>query len=123
MIPRPSLPEIQSRVCERFAITADEIHSPRRLRRVSRPRQVAMHLARNTGRSWSQIGRFFDNRHHTTVMQAIDQVHRLRASDPAFDAKVSDLESWLSEHVNPLHCDEVGTNPQIGCDDQAEAGA
>ena len=43
-------------------------------------RQVSMYLAKNVG-GWSttRIGRFYNGRHHTTVLHAIEKIERLRA--------------------------------------------
>jgi chromosomal replication initiator protein len=42
-------------------------------------RQVSMYLAKNVG-GWSttRIGRFYNGRHHTTVLHAIAKIERLR---------------------------------------------
>jgi chromosomal replication initiator protein len=45
-------------------------------------RQVSMYLAKNIG-GWSttRIGRFYNGRHHTTVLHAIEKIERLRGTD------------------------------------------
>ena len=45
-------------------------------------RQVSMYLAKNVG-GWSttRIGRFYNGRHHTTVLHAIGKIERLRRDD------------------------------------------
>jgi len=45
-------------------------------------RQISMYLAKHVGR-WStpQIGRFYNGRHHTTVLHAIQKIERLRERD------------------------------------------
>ena len=49
------------------------------------PRQVAMYLARElTGASFSDIGRSFNNMHHSTVMNAIDSVKARMHKDSDF---------------------------------------
>jgi chromosomal replication initiator protein len=42
-------------------------------------RQISMYLAKHVG-GWSttRIGRFYNGRHHTTVLHAIEKVERLR---------------------------------------------
>jgi chromosomal replication initiator protein len=48
-------------------------------------RQVAMYLARNVaGWSTTRIGRFYNGRHHTTVLYAIAKIERLRQTDETF---------------------------------------
>jgi len=55
-------------------------------------RQVSMYLAKNLG-GWSttRIGRFYNGRHHTTVLHAIDKIDRLRHTDESLDALIEVL--------------------------------
>ena len=50
-------------------------------------RQISMYLATHVG-GWStpQIGRFYNGRHHTTVLYAIEKIERLRSQEPSVDA-------------------------------------
>ena len=60
-------------------------------------RQVSMYLAKRVGRwSLSQIGRFYNGRHHTTVLHAIEKIENLRKTDEAVDALVDVLTAALS---------------------------
>ncbi len=63
-------------------------------------RQISMYLAKHIG-GWSttQIGRFYNGRHHTTVLHAIRKVERLRTVDESFDALVEVLTAALSPEV------------------------
>lgn len=67
--PRCPIATIQARVAAYYKIDKKSLVSARRNRRVCRPRQVAMFLARETGASFPMIGRCF-NRDHTTVLHA-----------------------------------------------------
>jgi chromosomal replication initiator protein len=56
------------------------------------PRQVAMYLARElTTISFSDIGRSFNNMHHSTVMNAIDSVKNRMQKDQDFHKQVQSL--------------------------------
>jgi chromosomal replication initiator protein len=56
------------------------------------PRQVAMYLARElTAASFTEIGRAFNNMHHSTVMNAIDSVQVRMRRDPDFHKTVHSL--------------------------------
>ena len=56
-----------------------------------------MYLAKRVGRwSLSQIGRFYNGRHHTTVLHAVEKIERLRRTDEAVDAFVDVLTAALS---------------------------
>lgn len=95
-----TIAQIQARVCERFGVERADMRSPRRLRRVARPRQVAMFLARSlTTQSFNQIGRRFD-RSPWTVMDACWRIELLCARDPDFAATVAALSEQISE-ANP----------------------
>src|SRR3984893_11164824 len=60
-------------------------------------RQVAMYLAKNVaGWSTTRIGRFYNGRHHTTVLHAIAKIERLRQTDETLDALLAALTTALS---------------------------
>ena len=68
-------------------------------------RQVSMYLARNVGRwSLSHIGRFYNGRHHTTVLHAIAKIERFRTSDESVDALIEVLTGELAvgPHQSPV---------------------
>src|ERR1700727_27906 len=60
-------------------------------------RQIAMYLAKNVaGWSTTRIGRFYNGRHHTTVLHAIAKIERLRQTDETLDALIEVLTAALS---------------------------
>ena len=60
-------------------------------------RHVSMYLAKHVGRwSLSQIGRFYNGRHHTTVLHAIGKVENLRRHDESVDALLELLTDELA---------------------------
>ncbi|WP_344708068.1 chromosomal replication initiator protein DnaA [Sphingomonas swuensis] len=93
---RISIDEIQTRVAEHYCIRKAEMVSARRAREVARPRQVAMYLSKQlTPKSLPDIGRRFGGRDHTTVIHAVKQIEKLRASDPDIDAAIRMLTRQL----------------------------
>lgn len=77
-----TIEEIQKRVAEHYSLQVRELKARCNARRVSEPRQVAMFLSKElTGRSLSEIGRAFGNKHHTTVLHAIRKVETLKEND------------------------------------------
>ena len=67
-------------------------------------RQVSMYLAKHVGRwSLSQFGRFYNGRHHTTVLHAIAKIERFRRSDESVDALIEVLTGELAAgpHESP----------------------
>ncbi len=86
---RVTIDEIQRHVSAHFNIRQAEMVSARRARAVARPRQIAMYLAKQlTPRSLPEIGRRFGGRDHTTVIHAVKQIEKLRASDTEIDSDV-----------------------------------
>jgi hypothetical protein len=59
--------------------------------------QVSMYLAKNVvGWSPTKIGRFYNRRHHTTVLHAIEKIERLRQTDESLDALIEVITAELS---------------------------
>lgn len=70
-----AMKDIERAVCELFGVKADDLRSNGRARALSQPRMLAMHLARKlTGASYSEIGRHFGGRNHSTVISAEKKV-------------------------------------------------
>jgi chromosomal replication initiator protein len=93
---RISIDEIQTQVAEHYRIRKAEMTSARRAREVARPRQVAMYLSKQlTPKSLPDIGRRFGGRDHTTVIHAVRQIEKLRASDAELDADIRLLTRQL----------------------------
>lgn len=60
-------------------------------------RQVSMYLAKNlVGWSTTKIGRFYNGRHHTTVLHAIEKIERLRQTDESLNALIEVITADLS---------------------------
>jgi chromosomal replication initiator protein len=78
-----TMENIQKTVADYYKIKVAEMYSKKRSRNFSRPRQVAMALARElTNHSFPEIGEAFGGRHHTTVMHACEEIEGLRKNDP-----------------------------------------
>jgi hypothetical protein len=97
-----STTQIKSAVCEAFDVPEAEMVSANRERPIARPRQVAMYLSRQlTTYSYPNIGRFFGNRDHTTVIHAVTQVTRLMGEDPLFKDKVETIRDGIVSKISP----------------------
>ncbi|MBV9612649.1 MAG: hypothetical protein JO091_09255 [Acidobacteriaceae bacterium] len=60
-------------------------------------RHVSMYLAKHVGHwSLSQIGKFYNGRHHTTVLHAIEKIEKLRKLDESVDALIEVLVDELA---------------------------
>jgi chromosomal replication initiator protein len=94
---KTSIEDIQRKTAEFYKLEMRDFHSPQRTRRVARPRQVAMYLARElTMRSLPEIGKRFGGRDHTTVLHACRRVAALCDEDPLFKQEVEFLKQVLS---------------------------
>lgn len=90
------------RVCRMTAETfnvsfSDLMKKKSRKQSILLPRQVAMYLARElTDSSFSDIGRAFNNMHHSTVMNAIDSVKTRMHKDSDFNKTLHSLLNSIS---------------------------
>ena len=93
---RPMISEIQAATCEYFGIAPSELMSSTRERRVSRPRQIAMFIARGmTRQSLPEIGRRFGGRDHTTIIHGIRQIERLIGEVPEVASDVIAVKAFV----------------------------
>jgi len=73
---------IQKTVAEYYKIRVSDLHAKSRSRQVTRPRQMAMTLAKElTNHSLPEIGDAFGGRDHTTVLHACRKITELNSSD------------------------------------------
>jgi chromosomal replication initiator protein len=77
-----TIDNIQKTVAEYFKIRVADLLSKRRSRSITRPRQIAMALAKElTSHSLPEIGDAFGGRDHTTVLHACRRVKLLRDTE------------------------------------------
>ncbi|MBC7192664.1 chromosomal replication initiator protein DnaA [Marinobacter sp.] len=78
-----SIDNIQRTVAEYYKIKVADLLSKRRTRTVTRPRQMAMAMAKElTNHSLPEIGDAFGGRDHTTVLHACKKIVELQETDP-----------------------------------------
>ncbi len=88
---------IQKTVAEYYKIRVADLLSAKRTRSITRPRQVAMALARElTKHSLPEIGSAFGGRDHTTVLHATNRVKSLREEDSVIEEDFKNLLRILS---------------------------
>ena len=91
-----TIENIQKVVAEYYRIKVSDLKSKSRARSVTRPRQIAMALAKElTNRSLPEIGRAFD-RDHTTVLNACREVPKFREQDNSIQEDWANLIRTLS---------------------------
>ncbi len=77
-----TIDNIQKTVAEYFKIRVSDLSSKSRKQSITRPRQIAMTLARElTSHSFPEIGDAFGGRDHTTVMNACARIEKLKNND------------------------------------------
>ncbi|MEO1751101.1 chromosomal replication initiator protein DnaA [Thiofaba sp. EF100] len=77
-----TIDNIQKTVAQYYKLKVDDLLSERRSRSITRPRQMAMALAKElTNHSLPEIGQAFGGRDHTTVIHACRKIAELRESD------------------------------------------
>ena len=77
-----SIDNIQRTVAEYYKMKVADLHSKRRTRTITRPRQMAMALAKElTSHSLPEIGDAFGGRDHTTVLHACKKIEELQEAD------------------------------------------
>ena len=82
-----SIDNIQKTVADYYRIKMAELLSKKRTRNLTRPRQMAMSLARElTTMSLPEIGNSFGGKDHSTVIHACKTMAALRISDTTIDA-------------------------------------
>ncbi|RLA01596.1 MAG: chromosomal replication initiator protein DnaA [Gammaproteobacteria bacterium] len=92
-----TISNIQKVVAEYFKIRVADLLSPRRSRSITRPRQIAMSLAKElTTHSLPEIGDAFGGRDHTTVLHATRKVVELRDSDIRINEDYNNLLRTLT---------------------------
>jgi chromosomal replication initiator protein len=92
-----SIANIQKIVAEYYKIRTADLLSPKRTRSITRPRQIAMALARElTKHSLPEIGNAFGGRDHTTVLHATNKVKSLREEDTSVEEDYKNLMRILS---------------------------
>ena len=83
-------------VAQEFGITVAELTGPRRTRRISAPRQMAMYLMRELSQlSFPQIGEFLGGRDHTTVMHGVTKIEGALQTDPQLRDKMERIRARL----------------------------
>lgn len=88
--------DVVNLVSTEFSIAARELTGKGRAQTVSQPRQICMYLLRQvTDLSYEEIGGYFGDRDHTTVLYAVKRMERRTKEDRMFRDLVHKLMSRL----------------------------
>ena len=90
--------KIKKKVANYYNIKVSDLESAKKTNNIAFPRQVAMYLIREmTDKSLPQIGRFFGNRHHTTVKYACEKIEEDIKSDETLKNVIENLKEEIKE--------------------------
>lgn len=91
-----TLEDINATICKRYGVKQKDLQSKSRKQAIVQARQIAMFLCHKyTDVTYTQIGRDFGKRDHSTVLHACNQVARRMSADKDFRKEMEDLESLL----------------------------
>ncbi|HZF13454.1 MAG TPA: chromosomal replication initiator protein DnaA [Thermoanaerobaculia bacterium] len=94
---RPDGSEITKMVARHYGLKVSEIKSKNNSKQIAFPRQVAMYLLKKlTPLSYPEIGKQFNDKHHSTVMYSVDKIEQLRAGDADLDRVLKNLEQHFA---------------------------
>ena len=89
--------EIIKFVAAHYGLKVSEIKSRNNSKQIAFPRQVAMYLCKQlTDLSYPEIGRLFNDKHHSTVMYSVEKINKLRGSDEDFARTLDDFVNHFS---------------------------
>ncbi len=77
--------EIIKSVASHYGLRVSDLKARTNAKPIAFPRQVAMYLCRKlTGFSYPEIGRLFNDKHHSTVMHSVEKIEKMVEDDPDF---------------------------------------
>ncbi len=91
-----NIDQIKQAVADFYGIRIEDLASKNRERRIARPRQIAMYLAKNhTKESLPKIGSAFGGKNHATVIHANKLVRQMIDSDAKMLQEIKSLEEKI----------------------------
>ena len=91
-----TIESIQTAVAKHFRLKAADFKSNSKQRSVARPRQIAMYLIRKyTSLGFKEIGHYFGNRDHTTIMHACREIEKKIDSEQDVKDAVEAIQNLL----------------------------
>src|SRR5262245_13795664 len=77
--------EILKAVASHYGLRVSDMKARSNAKPIAFPRQVAMYVCRKlTGLSYPEIGRLFNDKHHSTVMHSVEKIERMIEDDADF---------------------------------------
>jgi chromosomal replication initiator protein len=89
--------DIIKHVARHYGLKVSEIKSKNNSQQIVFPRQVAMYLCKRlTALSFPEIGKQFNDKHHSTVMHSVEKIEQRRATDPDLDRVLANIQQHFS---------------------------
>jgi chromosomal replication initiator protein len=94
--PTLTAPAIIAAVAQTHNLRAADLIGSGRAKSLTRPRHIAMYLARtHTALSLPELGREFGNRDHTTILHGVNKMKDERAKDADLDHQIKVIQANL----------------------------
>jgi chromosomal replication initiator protein len=98
---RPSIHSIMLGMSAHYGVKPEDLKGPGRWYSVSRPRMVAMYMARKmTGASFPLIGKCFGGRDHSTVIHAVRKIETLLLENAELREAVAAVEQFIRRNLS-----------------------
>jgi chromosomal replication initiator protein len=87
-----TLKDIEGVVVSHYNVSRSDIHSANKSKNIALTRQICMYLAKVlTESSYQEIGKYFGNKRHTTVIFAIKKLKEKSKSSAEFQSQIENL--------------------------------
>jgi chromosomal replication initiator protein len=87
-----TLRDIEDVVIKRYNVSRNDIHSGNKSKNIALARQICMYITKElTESSYQEIGRYFGNKRHTTVIFAINKIKEKMKSSVEFRSYIENL--------------------------------
>jgi chromosomal replication initiator protein len=84
-------------VARHYGLKVSEIKSKTNSKHIAFPRQVAMYMCKKlTELSYPDIGKQFNDKHHSTVMYSVEKIEKLRRKEVEIDRTLRTLAEHFS---------------------------
>ena len=85
--------EILKTVALHYGLRVSDLKAKTNAKPIAFPRQVAMYLCRKLTRlSYPEIGRLFNDKHHSTVMHSVEKIEKMIEDDPDFRKVIENFQ-------------------------------
>jgi chromosomal replication initiator protein len=85
--------EILKTVALHYGLRVSDLKAKTNAKPIAFPRQVAMYLCRRLTRlSYPEIGRLFNDKHHSTVMHSVEKIEKMIEDDPDFRKVIENFQ-------------------------------